>query len=188
MLFLKPFFKTIVFSSMTFLLVVILGMKYHWVSFVFDKNSKPTKVISIDESSNLVASKQISINKPIFAPANAAIEDKAPIFEPIIIDDNSVINVLRNMTKTQLTDKCDQLFAKLYSQSTQKDIFVGNCVVSNFNEVFQESPINNSVDADQLKSQRLKADKRCRSQRNLPQTLTSVEKELLVGICVSDMN
>lgn len=184
---LKPFFKTIIFASFSFLLIVILGMKYHWVSLVFDENTKSEELISNEQLSNLVASKKPSIDTLMLSQAHAASNEQPVIFEPIIIDQKIEFPALKNMTKTQLTEKCRQLFFKLYNHSNQDKIFIGNCVISNFHEVFQETPVEHLIDAKNIETQRIKADEFCRAQQNNKQNLLWIEKELLIGICISKL-
>ena len=169
---LKPFLKALLISSAIFLLVVFLGIKYHWVKVLQHKNDKQ---ISLQLPDN-----QTEIASP---PPELLQEDE---FQPEIINQQLIQSKLSNMTKEQITIGCQRLFKTALNEG-QKELLIGNCVVSNYQESIQAiSNIGSTVNRQKL-TQKQNAQKNCQNQITRQQkNLKPLENELLLGICVSN--
>ena len=162
----KNVLRTILLSILLFLILVFLGIKYHWVNLLRDRESHQNITLEIPEN----------INKQV--PNNQAVEEKQE-FEAEIMSGVQNDSQLARMTKVQIIQLCQNLADKLKSDALQKELFVGDCVVSNYKETIQDSETIQVVPEDikQLCIQQSQS-----SGTNLP----SLELKLLQGICISN--
>ena len=182
-----------------FFLLVYLGMQYHWGETLKKSVSKPPQEQlepAIPETENLVEGSQ-DLTVPIIDVEPLESEDALSeeenqndeSFQPEIIKNGPSIALIDSMTKDQIAIQCQQLYNQTFNMADDPnvDILIGNCVVSNFQEPFEES-----VKTPQIiqQEQRIKqrAISNCRYQILQPDSdgLSGIEKQLLIGICVSN--
>ena len=171
MLFLKPFIRTIILAAILFFLLIYLGMKYHWVEIFHNKTNK------------------IELNIPTQSAVNGErdnvkVEGSAKEFQPSLIQgqEQQATAFLADMTKGQIAERCQQLYRKTAMSKDLMDLAVGDCVVS----IYREKISLGSTQNRQIQIKRQNATQQC--QRTMSQTKVSndIERQLLVGICVSD--
>lgn len=196
---LKPFLRTIILASILFFLLVYLGMQYHWGERLKRSTLKKPQdqlELNIPNTEDLtVESQDLSI--PIidvepYEPEDAANEEENQndeLFQPEIIKNGPTIALIDAMTKDQIAIQCQQLYNKSFNMAGDPnvDLLIGNCVVSNFQEPFEEN-IKTPQIIQQEQQIKQRAISNCRYQILQPNNdeLTSIEKQLLVGICVSN--
>ncbi len=170
MLFLKPFIRTIILAAILFFLLVYLGMKYHWVEIFQNKANK------------------IELNIPtqskVIGGFNIKVEGSPKDFQPSLIQgqEQEASAQLAEMTKEQIAERCQQLFRKTAMDKGLRELAVGDCVVSIFREKNSlRSPQNRQT---QIKKQN--ATQQCQRTINQTKFSNEIEKQLLLGICVSD--
>ncbi len=163
----KPILKTLLLSALGFFLLVVLGMKYHWVDFL--KSPKSDVELILPQS-----------------PATLkAIEKSSEASFPLEIIHSTKQPITANMSKQQILAGCLQLYSKLgVSDDTMIDVIAGDCVVSNYQETIQNTSVQKKTPA-QIQ-QRRTLEYRCHQQVKGDARLTPVEKQLLWGVCVSD--
>jgi len=129
---------------------------------------------------------EIPKKQPIVDENDGSNNSKDAKFNPEIIEDNNQ-SVLDSMTKGQIAEHCSSLLSKQINDSVTLELATVNCVMSNYQETFQNinEQDKNSALAAQKKN---KTKKYCARQIQHNKQLTSIEKELLIGICVSDSN
>ena len=194
----KPFLRTIILASILFFLLVYLGMQYHWGETLKKSTSKPPQEqleLSIPKAEDLVEEPQdltvpIIDVEPLESEDTLSEEDQNnDLFQPEIIKNGPTIALIDSMTKDQIAIQCQQLYNQSFNMADDPsvDLLIGNCVVSNFQEPFEES-----IKTPQIiqKEQRIKqrAISNCRYQILQPDNngLSGIEKQLLIGICVSN--
>ncbi len=123
---------TVVISAMVFLTVVFLGMKYHWVE-AFMRDNKSFTELKIPESSEEV--KAFSNDPGIVSPG-ADGDTRAEI--TALIEHRSNSSPLANMTKKQVLEYCQNRFRTQGFSDDAMIVAVGNCVVTNYQEPYQE--------------------------------------------------
>jgi len=195
----KPFIRTIILAGILFFLLVYLGMQYHWGETLKKSTSKPPQKqleLSIPKAEDLVEEPQ-DLTVPIIDVEPLEAEDALSeeenqndeLFEPEIIKNGPTIALIDSMTKDQIAIQCQQLYNQSFNMADDPsvDLLIGNCVVSNFQEPFEES-----IKTPQIiqKEQQIKqrAISNCRYQILQPDNngLSGIEKQLLIGICVSN--
>jgi len=195
----KPFLRTIILAGILFFLLVYLGMQYHWGETLKKSTSKPAQEqleLSIPKAEDLVEEPQ-DLTVPIidvepFDSEDALSEEENQnndLFQPEIIKNGPTIALIDSMTKDQIAIECQQLYNQSFNMADDPsvDLLIGNCVVSNYQEPFEES-----IKTPQIiqKEQRIKqrAISNCRYQILQPDNngLSGIEKQLLIGICVSN--
>ena len=195
----KPFIRTIILAGILFFLLVYLGMQYHWGETLKKSTSKPPQKqleLSIPKAEDLVEEPQ-DLTVPIIDVEPLESDDALSeeenqndeLFEPEIIKNGPTIALIDSMTKDQIAIQCQQLYNQSFNMADDPsvDLLIGNCVVSNFQEPFEES-----IKTPQIiqKEQQIKqrAISNCRYQILQPDNngLSGIEKQLLIGICVSN--
>ena len=164
----KPVVKTLLLSSIVFVLLVVLGMKYQWVSLL----SKPEKKVELTLPQS---------SKPLITEND---DSSKPPFQLEIIHSSSQ-PITANMSKQQIQEGCLQLFHKLgVGDELMIDVMVGDCVVSNYQETIQTT--SNQQRSSGLDQQKQLVEKRYYQQLDNETRLSTLEKQLLWGVCVSD--
>lgn len=161
-------------------------MKYHWID-AFKKEDAQLK-------SNVA---EIAVPKPEvandlvtdFIDDSESHSDEENFFLPEIIKNNAATSLIDAMTKGQIALYCETLYYQSLNmaEDPNADILIGNCVVSNYQEPFQET-IKTTKMFQQEQQLKLQAVKYCRQdiQDFSNNDFSNIEKELLVGICVSN--
>ncbi|MEE9445824.1 MAG: hypothetical protein V3V19_09190 [Cocleimonas sp.] len=168
-MFVKPLFKTLLLSSLIFGLVVILGLKYQWVDYLK----------SADKDNIALVLPQDSIPRLI---EQTGLAEKQGFQLEIIRSDRQPVTA--NMTKEQITSGCQQLYNKMGMHNNELiDVVVGDCVVSNYQEAIQNSSQFTTVQQEQ---HQMAIKKACFQKSNAHSQLSPFEKQLLLGVCVSD--
>ncbi|HIQ14174.1 MAG TPA: hypothetical protein EYH38_01205 [Leucothrix sp.] len=172
MLFLKPFIKTIILAAILFFLLIYLGMKYHWVETFQNKVNK------------------IELNIPAQSAVigefdNVKLDEGSPKdFQPILIQgqEQGASALLADMTKGQIAEQCQKLFRKTAMDKDLRELAVGDCVVS----IYRKKTILSSIQNRQDQVKRKNATQQCQRTINHTKFSNEIERQLLVGICVSD--
>ncbi len=136
----------------------------------------------------LGASIELSIPDKIITSVNiqTAEENNSNSFNPEIVKNNTDSTLLISMNKGQITEHCINLLSKDLKDDLTLELATVNCVVSNFQQTFQNSrKHNNDLEAG-LKKKRLLFNQQCKQQYNQSSQNSMLEKQLLMGICVSD--
>ncbi|HIP94582.1 MAG TPA: hypothetical protein EYH20_04520 [Leucothrix sp.] len=206
---LKPFLRTILLASILFFLLVYMGMKYHWGDALKRTSSKTSQHLELNiPNAEELTVESLDSTVPIIdvepydtedmaaesveaegVEGDESIDASKDIFQPEIIKNGPSIALIDAMTKDQLALQCQQLYFKTFkmAEDPSVELLVGNCVVSNYQEPFEES-----IKTPQMiqEEQRLKqrAISNCQYQILQPNNnaLSGVEKQLLIGICVSN--
>ena len=154
-------------------LLIYLGVKYHWGDYL-----KPSLDTSI----------KLSIPDKIITSVNiqTAEENNSNSFDPEIVKNNTDSTLITSMNKEQITEHCINLLSKGLKDPLTLELTTVNCVVSNYQPTFQNSKkLNNDLEAG-LKKKKLLFNQQCKQQYNQSSQNSMLEKQLLVGICVSD--
>ena len=201
---LKPILRTTILAGVLFFLLVYLGMKYHWVdAFKKEDDQKMLAQKGRNKTDQTLSSKvELSDVPPItMSPdvsdgivtdfvADAESNDGESPFLPEIIKNTAATSLIDSMTKDQIALYCQTLYYKSLDmvEDLNAEILIGNCVVSNYQEPFQET-IKTQVVLQREQQLKLRASKNCRYDIQQPEnaSYTNIEKELLIGICVSDL-
>lgn len=171
MLLLKPIFRTIVLSIILASLVIYLGIKYHWSDYLKEYKSNNISSLKIPPQTNIINQNTIDENK------NFGQEE---IFTPDIMPVKQQDNLISSMNKDQVTYHCKSLLSKTIQNTDQLSLAMVNCIVSNYQETLQT--IN---DSSYLQKKQM-IHKGCQKQFSHDRRYSSIEKQLLVGICTSD--
>jgi len=212
---LKPLFRTLILASILFFLIVYLGLKYHWGDAIKNTTAaqKQTELtIPVEESTEeipLADSIQDStedltddsaipiIDIPPFDADKIEISDNnvdqsnpdAEVYQPEIIKNGPTIALIDSMTKDQIALQCQQLYNSSFDMANDPtvDLLIGNCVVSNYQEPFEETPKTPQM-LQQEQRIKQRAISNCQYQILQPDnsSLSNIEKQLLIGICVSN--
>jgi hypothetical protein len=168
-MFIKPIFKTLLLSGLIFILLVALGMKYHWVAF-FQSPESEVELSLPQRSIPLITKEKDMVSK-------------LPFQLEIIHSTKQPITA--NMSKQQILEGCLQLYNKLgVSNEAMIDVITGVCVVSNYQETIQNT-VTQQRSSGQIQQKQL-IEKSCYQQVEHETQLTPLEKQLLWGVCVSD--
>lgn len=173
----KPLLRTTLLASILFFLLVYMGMKYHWIDILKNKQKPPEKTLTLPTETE-------QPQPEVF------IEPEAPsvdAFEPEIIKDMATLPVLDAMTKAQIRAYCETLYLESMALENDPtvDLLIGNCVVSNYQEPFEVSDKPpQKVKQDQAKKAQAVRD--CQKSTQADEGFTDIEFQLLVGICVSN--
>lgn len=181
MSFLKPLIKTFLISGLIFFTLVYLGMKYHWIGFVqgsADKNleltfpEKPKTLATGNSATNLI---------------NEGDDDED--FQPKIIQTLESGSLVTTMTKAQIKQGCSQLLRQRVVDKDVLELAVGDCVLSNYRDPFRETHLEEgtvkSSNSRQAQTKRAGVIKACHQSVSLKKYNNDVEKQLLLGICMS---
>ena len=173
---LKSFIKTALISIILFFALVFLGMKYHWIGF-FQAGDNQDVTLSIPD---LPVSPEL---------ANNGVEEEKieGDFQPEIIQTLSSDSLIENMTKNQVEENCQQLY-KEETDELLLELAVGNCVLSNFNDPYQELSEERGAASNnrQKQTQKKNVINTCSQKVDEISYSNEIERQLLVGICVSD--
>jgi len=162
-------------SSLLFLMLVYLGMQYHWVDILKPSNSDQT-VLPIPPI-------KTSVKK-----LNSSNDEEGlktlPHFTPMIIPTDPSKSLLATLTKDDISQHCLNLFNKSHKTRDAQDLFIADCVLSNFKEPVQVYQEDKTSSQNQIE-QNIK--KKCQTSLGSDTNkLSIVEKELLVGMCISN--
>lgn len=162
----KNLLRTILLSILLFLILVFLGVKYHWVNLLNNKANHQNLTLKIPENTNTPIS---NIQTP-----QEKQEFKAQLMQGVHNDSQ-----VAKMTKVQIIQQCEYLANQIKSDDLQKELFIGDCVVSNYNETIQ--------DADTIKVVPQDVKQLCFQQsKSSGYNLQPLEFELLQGICIAN--
>ncbi len=174
---LKPVVKTSLLAALFFLVVVSLGIKYHWV-----EKMRPSE-------------QQKEIPIPVAKEANQsvlAVDDTDPVkgkeneFEPEMITDVDYADVVANMDKTQILEACTELYTQTEHDPVLKELAIGDCVVSNYSES-EDGGITRSKNNRQVQTLRKNATLACWKELQLGGSeFSQLEQQLLIGVCVAN--
>ena len=171
----KHLLRTILLSILLFLILIFLGLKYHWVSYLHTEKVELKKTLELPE------------NEQSFSQSNVIQVEEVELFEPEIVEITKDSVPLENMTKAQVIDACGSLYDKTSGDGTLKEIFVGNCVVSNYQESYQEINIEQKQDDALHQKKREQARRKCLQQQPQTGQFDSLDSLLLIGICISNL-
>jgi len=167
----KPFIRVTILSAILALLIIFLGINYHWGDYL-KPEPKPSTELSIPEKSYT----NETVDK---------VTSKIVVYNPEIVDSKIDNALLDSMNKEQIAEHCINLLSKNISDEVTLELATVNCVMSNYQETFQ----NSQSSADELKSaqlKQLKLKRQCTSEYQQINQLSQIDRELLIGICVSD--
>ena len=170
MLVLKPFLRITILSLILAFLLIYLGVKYHWGDH-----------LHVDSNSSIELS--IPQKDPIIANVVTTEGEKISSFEPEIVKTNEVNSLLASMNMEQITEHCNNLLSPSINDALTLELAVVNCVVSNFQETFQ----NGNIELNEInKQKKTLIQEQCRLKYNQNPQYSLLDKQLLIGICVSD--
>ena len=182
MLFLKPLIKTILVSCILFFALVYLGMKYHWVGF--NQNDKSTELKIPKRSSTLDSE---NIDK--ISQFNNIVTDNEEDFHPQIIQTVSSNSLVYHMTKMQVAKSCTQLLSNKVKDVGLLELAIGDCVISNYRDSIIETQVEEgeirSTKSRQAQLRRNNVLKTCQQSLSFESYSNEIEKQLLLGICIS---
>jgi len=169
MLSLKPFIRITVLSIILMSLLIYLGVKYHWGNQfkVEDQQSLELKIP----------------NKVVNEDYEIKINETKDLFELEIINNNAGSTLLSSMNKEQIAEQCINLLSRDIKDAIALELATVNCVVSNYQETFQTQNIKNTVE---LQNKKTVFTHQCKHQFGQGSRYSVLEKQLLIGICVSD--
>lgn len=171
----KPFLRVTILSMILAFLLIYLGINYHWGDFL--KTTPAT-------SSVLPIPEKIESTLTTF-DVNQSDSSTEYNFNPEIIDTGKSNSILESMNKEQMAEHCTKLLSKQIIDPLTLELATVNCVMSNFEETYQNS--NNLDDKATLVTQKnIELNKQCSADYNQGIKYSAIEKELLIGICVSD--
>jgi len=172
----KPLLITLLLSGFLFAILVSLGMKYQWTGFAINQGTG-TQELEIPEAKD----------KSIVETENSAV-DSTENFEPELIDIASANSLLESMTKAQIYQSCQGLITATKGNNPDNnfasELAVVNCVVSNYQETFQHRGDKQSTDNIDKKTQ---ISLKCNQEIMPLANFSLLDKQLLIGICVSDL-
>lgn len=169
MLSLKPFIRITFLSIILMSLLIYLGVKYHWGNQfkALEEQSLelkiPNKVVNENDDDK--------INK---------IKDS---FDLKIINNNPGSTLVSSMNKEQIAEQCINLLSRDINDAMTLELATVNCVASNYQETFQTQNIKN---LSELQNKKSAFSEQCKRQFNTDTQYTVLEKQLLIGICISD--
>lgn len=164
-------------------------MKYHWGTALKNNQLEPTVELDIPK-----------VEKPDLTPTNVVVPtiEVDPVIEPTetidkyqpaIIKNGPAVSLIDAMTKDQIALECQKLYSESFGMADDlnAEILVGNCVVSNYQEPFEESNIKTAQLLQQEQYKKKRIINLCRQQILQPRNneFSGLEKQLLIGICVS---
>jgi hypothetical protein len=182
-MFSKPVVLTLLFAILLFSVLVVLGVKYHWSGFSFNSDTGIQELTIPEE-------KERGTFKPV---ENSAVDDDtSEVFTPEILNANSNINsLLESMTKQQINQSCQVLMNKVRVNDPTVDLAILNCVVSNFQETFQDNSNQEKNNEEQLldmSEKEFEVKQQCIQENMFLEGFDLLQKQLLTGICISDLS
>jgi hypothetical protein len=176
MLLIKPFLRIIILSLLLFFLLVYLGIKYHWGDHF--RNDQVTQ----SELQLPLAQNAASSNPMVSLP----IADNSEAFIPEIIKGHQSSSLIVSMNKEQIEEQCTNLLSKTNDGNSSLELAVANCVISNFQETYENSSARkSSVGSEKNLTEVTDI---CTQKISQLASYSSLEKQLLIGICVSDQS
>lgn len=172
MLTLKPFIRITLLSLMLASLLIYLGIQYHW-----GDKLKETHDTSVELS--LPDNKIVSTNDDV-------VTDNSNLFNPEIVINNSADTFLSSMNKEQIAEQCLNLLSKELKEPLALELATVNCVMSNHQETFQNSQELNEKLKQEINNKKLLFSQQCKNQLKQTTQYSLLEKQLLLGICISD--
>ena len=183
--FLKPLVKTLFVSSILFFALVYLGMKYHWIGFTPNNNDKNLE-LKIPKHSQTLASN--TADNSLLSSESIG-EEIEKDYQPQIIQTPRSSSLVINMTKAQVIESCTQLLKKKMTDTNLLELAVGDCVISNYRDSIIETPLEEgamgSTSNRQVQLRKNNILKTCRQNISFTNTSNEIEKQLLLGICMS---
>lgn len=176
---LKPFIRVSILSCLLALALIALGIKYHWGDYLKEKPqaSAELKLPIPSDSDNDANTK------------GSALADQTEVieggFSPEIVESTQNESVLDSMTKEQINAACLDLLGNQISDPLMLELASVNCVMSNYEETYQETPERTQSTQQALKNKAL-IKQQCQSQVDSYSHSSPIHRELLIGICVSD--
>jgi len=152
-------------------LVIYLGIKYHWSDYLKDNKSSNIISLTIPVKPNISNKKTIGDIRSV---------DQQDLFKPDILSVKQKGDLISSMNKDQVTQHCKSLLSKAIQNSDQLNLAIVNCVVSNYQEMLQ------TINDSSYLQKRQTVYKRCQQQFAHDRKYSSIEIQLLVGICTSD--
>ena len=169
MIFYKPLFRTLVLSLILAFLLVYLGIKYHWTDY-FSSEQAIKSELKIPHI----------IDDSVTVEVNELISDEQE-FTPEIINRDKTTTIIESMNKEQIAELCTNLLSRNINDDLSLELAVVNCVVSNYQETYQNVPDNEKI----INQKNLLSNK-CGFEIDQLENYSMLEKQLLLGICVSD--
>lgn len=168
----KPFLRITVLSLILAFLLIFLGVKYHWGNQLKIKSDTLVELaIPSQQSSNQKSDINSSENNNQFNPE-------------IIKDESNTL--LDSMNKEQIEKHCTNLLSKSFKDPLALELATANCIVSNYQETFQSVNQQNKTHEIDLLNKKQAISRSCKQQFNQSPQYSNLEKQLLIGICVSD--
>jgi len=166
---LKPFIRVTILSTILALVLIYLGINYHWG---VKPSSKPSNELVIPEK----VKADIAVDKSDISKSN---------YSPEIIISKNENALLDSMNKEQITEHCANLLSREYKDQITLELATVNCVMSNYQETFQNlKSSDDKIYNDHQKQLLLK--KQCIKDHNQKKEYSLIDRELLIGMCVSD--
>jgi len=169
----KPFLRVTILSAILAGLLIYLGINYHWGNYL----KIPPKQSSVLTLPDQEVSDKDDLN-------SISITSIKSDYDPQIVEVESSNSLLDSMNKEQITENCVNFLSGEISDPSMLELAIVNCVMSNYQETFQNTKSEEELKAFQL--ERLNLKKQCMreyaQETNQPQIYT----DLQVGICVSD--
>ncbi len=176
-MYLKPLIKTTFIASLLFFVLVFLGMKYHWIEFFQNKSNNNTELV-------------IPEQKPLPDVARNGVEEERvdEDFQPQLIQTQEPGSLIENMTKEQVELHCSELY-QATEDKVLLELAVGNCVLNNFKDPYQDTNLEESdfksSNNRQIQTQKKNMMIQCQQQVEQLTYSNEVERQLLLGVCVS---
>jgi hypothetical protein len=196
MLFLKPLIKTTLIASVLFFALVYLGMKYHWIGYLDGNNDKAIELaipanaaaLKNDPTKSNTFKSNDAVNSDLSSDQNAS--ENPEDFTPEIIQTvRSSSNAAVNMSKEQIKTGCTNLLKRTITDAGLLELAIGDCVISNFRDSIREIKSNEesvrSTKNRQAQIQKNNIRNACIQRLNRKNYTNEVEKQLLLGICMS---
>ena len=182
MSFFKPIIKTSILAALSFFIIVILGMKYHWIEKIHLGNDKQ-QVIPIPARSE---KEQVSQTSTLQEEKNSLVKSSDKDFEPTVVTDVDYAEVIAKMDKEGVFEACTSLYANSDQLLELKELAIADCVVSNYSEPDKKTESSSSNNR-QKQIQKKNATLACWKELQLGGTdYSKLEQQLLVGVCVAD--
>ena len=173
MLAFKPFLRISILSIILTFLMIYLGVKYHWGDH-FKKTSPISMELDIPAQNDAANNNRVVSN------------NDANSFDPKIVQGSSASSLIDSMNKEQINEYCINLLSKELKDTLSLELASVNCVLSNFQETFQNSNVQNNHNEVEIQNKKSLFKQECDQELTQSKKYTAIEKQLLIGICVSD--
>lgn len=169
----KPFVRITILSIILTFLLIFLGVKYHWGDHF---RAKPPVTIEL----NIPDKRDSKKNN------NEVVRIDLNSFDPDIVQGSSSSSLIDSMNKEQITEHCINFFSKELKDPLTLELATVNCVVSNFQETFQNQNVQDKQFEVEAKTKNLLLKQECAREYIQNTKYTTIEKQLMIGVCVSD--